>query len=231
MPPPTETALNPGSSTASRGWWISLGELVLGSFLVIGHNVYHIVPNEVVLLFLIGWLSLRLRDGGWNAAGLRRPDSWKWTILIAFAAAALRILLGELVVNPLTAEIFPPQAHAAVFDNLTGNVKQALMSMGLVWSFAAFGEELGYRGYLLTRAADLGSRSRGAYWMGMLLVSALFGIGHFYKGPAGVIDSGIAGLILGGAYLLSRRNLWVAILAHGLIDTCAVVVIFFGWAD
>ncbi len=44
-----------------------------------------------------------------------------------------------------------------------------------------------------------------------------------------MVDSGVAGLILGAAYLLSRRNLWAAILAHGLIDTFAVIVVFLGW--
>ena len=58
----------------------------------------------------------------------------------------------------------------------------------------------------------------------------LFGCGHYYKGPVGMLDSAMAGLILGAAYLLSRRNLWVAILGHGLIDTVAVVAVYFGWS-
>jgi membrane protease YdiL (CAAX protease family) len=105
----------------------------------------------------------------------------------------------------------------------------ALLGLLFVWTFAAFGEELAYRGYLLTRAADLGKRSAAAYWVGIVVVSVLFGYGHYYKGPAGVLDSGVAGLILGAAYMLSGRNLWASILAHGLIDTYAVVVLFFGW--
>ena len=62
----------------------------------------------------------------------------------------------------------------------------------------------------------------------MIFVSVLFGIGHNYKGPSGIIDSGVAGLILGAAYMLSGRNLWAAILAHGFIDTFGVVVLFLG---
>jgi membrane protease YdiL (CAAX protease family) len=38
----------------------------------------------------------------------------------------------------------------------------ALRWLLLVWTFAAFGEEIGYRGYLLTRAAEAGGRSRAA---------------------------------------------------------------------
>jgi hypothetical protein len=118
-----------------------------------------------------------------------------------------------------------------VINTATRNWKAALLSLLLIWTFAAFGEELGYRGYLLTRAADVGGRSQWAYWVGMLFVSVLFGYGHYYKGPGGVIDSGMAGLILGTAYLLSRRNLWVCILAHGFIDTVAVIAWFMGLAS
>jgi hypothetical protein len=55
-------------SLLSRGRIVSLVEFMLGGFIVIGHNVLHILPNEVPILIVIGWISLRLRDGGWKAA-------------------------------------------------------------------------------------------------------------------------------------------------------------------
>ena len=56
----------------------------------------------------------------------------------------------------------------------------------------------------------------------------LFGYGHYYKGPSGIVDSGVAGLILASAYMLSGRNLWVAILAHGFIDTFGLTLAYLG---
>ena len=215
----------------SQPRWLSAAELVLGAFIVIGHNVYRIVPNEVPILVVLGLVSLRLRDGGWGAMGLRRPASWRRIVLIALLAAALRVLLGEFVIDPLTTRFWPPAAAPAGIHSITGNMGVALLWLAKVWIFAAFGEEIGYRGYLLTRTADLGARSQIAYWVGVLLVSVLFGYGHYYKGPSGIIDSGVAGLILGAAYLLSGRNLWAAILAHGFIDTFGVIAVFFGWAS
>jgi hypothetical protein len=212
-----------------RARWLSAAELLLGAFFVIGYNIYHIVPNEVPILFALGLVSLRLRSGGWQAVGLGRPQSWRRVILIALAAAALRILLGEFVVDPLTARFWPPAVAPAGSEAITGDVKTALMWLGLVWTWAAFGEEIAYRGYLLTRAADLGNRSPAAYWKGVVLVAVLFGIGHYYKGPSGVIDSGVAGLILGAAYMVSGRSLWACVLAHGFIDTLGVTVAFLGW--
>ena len=210
---------------------LSAAELVLGAAIVIGHNVFHVVPNEVPILCVLGLLSVWLRGGGLSTIGLTRPPSWRRVVLWALAAAALRILLGDLVIDPITSRFWPPAVAPAGTETITGNVKNALLGLLLVWTFAAFGEEIAYRGYLLARAADIGKRSTAAYWIGVVLVAVLFGYGHYYKGPAGVLDSGVAGLILGAAYLLSGRSLWTCILAHGFIDTVAVVAVFFGWAS
>jgi membrane protease YdiL (CAAX protease family) len=209
--------------------WLSLVEFLLGSAIVIGHNVYHIIPNEVPILFAIGLISLWVRDGGWGVMGLRRPVSWRRTVGIALGAAAVRILLGALVIDPITARFWPVTVAPSGADQITGHVLVASRWLLLVWTFAAFGEEISYRGYLLTRAADVGGRSKTAYWVGVLMVSALFGLGHYYKGPSGIVDSSMAGLVLGTAYLLSGGNLWVCILAHGFIDTFGVLTLFFGW--
>jgi membrane protease YdiL (CAAX protease family) len=216
--------------TASQRW-MSLGEIAVGSFLVIGHNVFHIVPNEVPILFVIGWVSLRLRDGGWKAVGLESPPSWCRTLAMALAAAALLQLGSAYVTDPIASRLWRHSPNLSEFKPLAGNLKRSLAGLGVIWTFAAFGEEMGYRGYLLARAADVGGRSRAAYWTALVGVSVLFGYGHYYQGPAGVLDSGFAGLILGGAYLLSRRNLWVAILAHGFSDTFALIAVFLGWAS
>jgi membrane protease YdiL (CAAX protease family) len=116
-------------------------------------------------------------------------------------------------------------------NEIAGHGMEALKWFLLVWTLAAFGEEIGYRGYLLNRAADTGGRSKAAYWLAVVAVSVLFGYGHYYKGPSGIADSGRAGLILGAAYVLSGRNLWVCVLAHGFIDTTGLVAVFFGWSS
>ena len=63
---------------------------------------------------------------------------------------------------------------------------------------------------------------------GLVFVTVLFGFGHSYQGLAGMIDTGIHGLILGAVYLASGRNLWVTILAHGTADTIALGMVFLG---
>jgi membrane protease YdiL (CAAX protease family) len=224
----TETPFPSTNPFASRA--LSGLELLLGAFIVIGHNVFHVVPNEVIVLCVLGLLSIRLRDGGWSSMGLKRPASWQRIFLIALAAACARIVLGQFVIEPITEFFWSAPTAPQLANEIAGNAKIALLALLLVWTFAAFGEEIAYRGYLLTRAADIGKRSTTAYWVGIVVVSILFGYGHYYKGPSGIIDSGIAGLILGMAYMVAGRNLWACILTHGFIDTFGVIDAFFGWS-
>lgn len=210
---------------------LSTAEFLVGAAIVIAHNVYHLVPNEVPILFVLGWISIRLRDGGWKTIGLKRPESWIRTVVIALAAAVLRLSVGELLILPLASRIWPNPVGPTIIQESRHNLSAALLGLLVVWTFAAFGEEMGYRGYLLTRAADIGGRSSLAYWIALIPVSVLFGYGHFFKGYAGVVDSGFAGMVLGAVYLLSRRNFWVPILAHGFIDTIAIVFTFLGWSS
>jgi CAAX protease family protein len=210
---------------------LSALEFLLGVFIVIGHNVFHIVPNEVIILSILGLVSIRLRDGTWSSMGFKRPASWRRVLLIALAAAAVRILLGQFLIEPVTGLFWPKPTAPALANEITGNLTMALVALLLVWTFAAFVEEIAYRGYLLTRAADIGRRSAAGYWIGIVLVSILFGYGHYYKGASGVIDSGVAGLILGTAYMLAGRNLWASIFAHGFIDTFGIIDAFFGWSN
>jgi uncharacterized protein len=211
---------------AKRIW--SLVELLLGSLIVIGHNVLRVIPNEVPILFVLGLISLQLRNGSWRAAGFRRPDSWWRTVLIAVSAAAL-LQLKSVVIEPVEVWMWgrPPQI-SHFFQNIAC-VKTVVKALGLVWTFAAIGEEVVYRGYLLKRAAEVGNWSRTACAFALLWSSVLFGFGHYYKGPSGVLESTVSGLILGSAYLLTKQVLWAPIFAHGLSDTFAVVATYFRW--
>lgn len=206
-------------------WW-AIVELLTAGALVVGANVFNVVPvSETPWLVGLGWLSLRRRNIGWREVGLRRPHSWIHTISIALVAAVLLQLLSEFVIEPITG-----RPDLSEFQSLVGNLPGALGMLALVWTLAAFGEEMAYRGYVVERGAALGRYSPMAYTTSVIIVSILFGIGHFYQGPAGVIGSSVSGLLFGMLYLIGGRNLWLPILAHGLSDTIGLILIYLGLA-
>ena len=205
-------------------------EVMIGAFVVVGHNVYHFLPNEVPILVLILWISLLIRKKPWRSVGLSKPASWKVSLLVAFLAGAF-LQLKDFITEPLAQWIWrqPEKTSSVLADLHQHSLSHAALSLAIVWSFAAFGEEFAYRALLLRRAADALGGSRIGYVVAVLGSSLLFGFGHYFKGPTGVFDSTISGLILAAAYLVTRRNLWAPIWAHGLSDTFAVASSYFAW--
>lgn len=224
------------SKAAQRAPWraraVSGGESLLGALIVIGHNVYRVVPNEVPILVALAIVSMRWRERAWSWAslGFKRPARWRDFIVIALAAAVLRLLSGYGL-ETLTAHFWPPIKAPAGTSEIRGHLTLLLQWLLIVWVFAGVGEEIVYRGYLLNKLADALGRTRLAELIAVLGSAALFGLGHYYKGPAGILDSGVAGVILGAAYLISGRNLWTCVLAHGLIDTFGLTAVYLGWGD
>jgi membrane protease YdiL (CAAX protease family) len=211
--------------------FVSACEALLGAIAVIGHNVYRVLPNEVPILVVLAIASMRWRERAWNwaALGFKRPGSWKSLLLIAVSAAALRILLGDYVVEPMTSHFWPPIKAPAGADEIRGHLSVLLTYLPIIWVFAGVGEEIGYRSFLLERLSHMLGGSRAADVLAVLGSSVLFGLGHYYKGPAGILDSGIAGVILGAVYLISGRNIWTCVLAHGFIDTVGLFAAYVGW--
>ena len=204
-------------------------EILLVLLITLGHRVFHVIPvDETLPILALGWLSLWLRGIGWKGVGFSRPANWKRTLAIGVATGAFLQGLSEFVTEPLLAKITGQMPDVSEFRPLVGNVKLLLLYFVLVWTIAAFGEELTYRGYLLNRTADLGGGGAVSWVAGLIFVTVLFGFGHSYQGLAGMIDTGIHGLILGAVYLASGRNLWASILAHGTTDTIALGMVFLG---
>lgn len=204
-------------------------EILLVLLITAGHRVFRVIPvDETYPILALGWLSLWLRGVGWKGVGLARPASWGRTVALGAAVGVFLQVLSEFVTEPLLTAITHQPTDVSEFRPLVGNVKLFFLYLVVVWTLAAFGEEMTYRGYVLNRAADLGDRRPWAWIAGLLFMTVLFGFGHSYQGLTGMLDTGIHGLLLGALYLASGRNLWVCIIAHGVTDTVALIMVFLG---
>ena len=206
---------------------IALAEVLLAVAVVAGHNIYHVVPNEILVLAVVGALSLALRRQSLGSIGFRVPESWTRTFLIALAVAIGLQLLSTYVSEPLIRRFTGESSDLSQFRDITGDIQITLVWLAIAWTFAAFGEEFVYRGYILNRMAETLGGTHLAVWVAVFGTALLFGIG-ITVGPAGMIDTGISALVFGALYIWSGRNLWLPILTHGLTDTIAIVLIFFG---
>ena len=211
-----------------RGRRLSLLELAIGSFIVIGHNVFHLVPNEVPILFVLGILSICLREGSFRAIGLGRPCTWWHTILIALGTAVAVIAIGQFVTEPL--------AKAIGLHSDPGRGERAGRHEGQSLDSCEGSGWCGHSPPLARRSGTAGICSDARRTSAAALPSPT-GSGLSTSrscsasGPAGVFTTACDGFVIGAAYLLSGRNLWVAVLAHGLTDTIGIVLLFFGLAD
>jgi membrane protease YdiL (CAAX protease family) len=159
--------------------------------------------------------------------GLDLPRSWLRTVLIAVAAVAVQQAIGQFVLDPIARPFIHYSPGANPMEGVHG-ILGILRWFGIIWTYAAFGEEIGYRGYLLNRVADIGGRSHAALLLGLIWSSAMFGFAHWYQGPAGVVTAVFSGLVFGSAYLLTSGNLWASVCAHGLSDTFALLATYSG---
>jgi membrane protease YdiL (CAAX protease family) len=218
-----------GGDTANwrQSKWLAVGELVVVALIFMVHKHLPLFGSTPYLL-VFGWISLRVRRLRWRDIGLKRFRNWKTTVGLGVAAGLLFEGFELFVSQPLLMKLLRKPPHFEDFHALTGNVKLTLLSLALTWSLAAFGEEMVYRGYLMNRVADLMNRTRVAWIVSLIVVHVGFGLAHAYQGIVGVLDEGLQGILLGLLYLRTGRNLSVPIVAHGIADTCDVVLIFLG---
>jgi membrane protease YdiL (CAAX protease family) len=186
------------------------------------------VAGPLVMLLSIGYVIWRTRSSGAGVAavGLARPESIPRTLLTGLGGwfvVALFVGSANLGLRALGAA---PDLEAMRF--VEGNLSAYLLMLGMAWTSAAFGEEIAFRGYLFHRLETGFGGGRRATAIALLLQALIFSLGHIYQGWAGMLVTGLVGLCLGGLLLRVKRNLWVPIVTHGVIDTLGLTAIYLG---
>lgn len=186
------------------------------------------LPRTLIPVLLLAWLSLWLRQRRWREVGLRRPESWPQTLAVGAAIAGSAAILGFTVVNPMLLRLTGETATTSGLAFLPGNPLALLVLLAFTWPLAAVMEEMVYRGYVLNRLSDFFGRSRLGWGISLILSAVMFSLAHGQYSLRFIITSSLMGLVEGGSYVLSRRNLWLPIIVHGLSDTISLTLVFLG---
>lgn len=184
---------------------------------------------------VLACLWVRWRGESLATFGLIVPRRW-----LLYIGQGLLILIAQLTydialrpfIDPVIAGLThanPTQAEQH-FAILKGNLNLALFLVPFAWIFGGFGEEMLNRGLIMTRAAQVLGEGRWAWTAALILQALVFALGHAYQGPVGMFSVFVAGLISGAGTLIWGRNLWPAIIAHGLLDSIAFLAMYAGVA-
>ena len=191
-----------------------------------------IINMGYVLMIIMGARLLKGQGSNWSEIGLRAPESWLRTVLYgvgAFVAAVVVFVAMQTVaVGLLTAlGVTLPEIDQSRFNEIEGNLPFFILLLTLAWTTIAFGEELFYRAFLITRMSDFTAIGPG---LAILIAGILFGAAHFAEGPLGILSNGAFGMLFGWIYVRSGRNLWITIMGHGLINTLRFTLLYVGAA-
>lgn len=192
-------------------------------------DAYGLLPiSQTLFLVPLIWIALRLNGERWASIGFSRPEKLGGSIALGVVAGVAMELFAVHVTTPRISAFFGVEPDYSGFASIRGNAALLLVYLGLSWTLAAFGEEICFRGFLMKRLAQVFGEGRGAWFVSLVLSSVLFGWGHTEQGVSGWIQEGLSGFLLGVLFLCSGRNLTVPIVAHGVSNTLAFVLIYLG---
>ncbi|MBL8292092.1 MAG: CPBP family intramembrane metalloprotease [Bryobacterales bacterium] len=196
---------------------------------VVAADALGIVPlTQTIFQLPLIWVFLRLRGERWFNLGFARPARLLGPVLIGSVAGVVMELLAVLVTTPWISSLFGVEPDYSGLKGIRGNAGMLVLFLALNWTLAAVGEELCFRGFLMNRVARILGGGRGAWVLSLVLGSALFGWGHTEQGVSGWVQEGLSGLLLGVLFLLGGRNLTIPIVAHGVSNTVAFILIYLG---
>lgn len=184
------------------------------------------MPGIGIILALIPvGVSIWLK-GDLTHLGITAPESWIVTLVLGFLFGTILAFSSMSFIEPMTEKVTGSPHDISIVESIRKNVKALVQWVIIAWVVAAFAEEIIFRGFLMSEIVHLvGSHVVGLIFS-LAVSSAIFGLAHWYQGPAGALSTGIVGVILGTIFIWSG-NLWLPILTHGFIDTVSFVIIFF----
>ncbi|TDQ67416.1 hypothetical protein ATL17_1429 [Maritalea mobilis] len=225
--------------------WRSLAELI--GFVTILFGTKALVdpltwqfsgPISMIFTLIVLGIYLRLQNEQWSELGLRPLFGWKAKLLLLpQAIVGMAGIIGFSAMLLLLAQhmgwtdfMEASGVGAERWGDLKGNLGLYLLWLLVVWTSAAFGEEIFFRGFFISRAQRLFDGVPHKWILSALFAAVTFGYAHYYyQGLRGFVVTGIVAFWLGLLYFAYKRNLWPLILAHGFVDSLMFTAHFMDW--
>ena len=208
---------------------ILIVEILVFTFLVILDGLGYLPITQTIYIIPFIWIALKLKKENFSTIGLSfNKISLKRTIIIGTVLGTALELFATFFTTPLLSSYFGYEPDLEGFQSIKGNLLMLLFFISVSWIVAAFGEEICFRGFLMNRLANVFGNNDSAWILSLILSSILFGWGHTEQGITGWIQEGLNGLFLAIIFLKSGKNLAVPIIAHGVSNTLAFILIYLG---
>lgn len=204
---------------SKTGTWLELFLFFLVSILPLKLTI--IIP----LLACISIGSMKIRKLKWTDVGFAISDFKIKTVVLGILLAFIYFLLFNYLVDPLLNLWFHGPNLDAI-GNVKGDIPRLIMWLIASWTIAAIFEEFIFRGYLVSRLADLFGESLASKIFIVLLATIPFGAVHAYQGMQGMITAGLFGAFQSIIYLLKNKKLAIPMIAHGTFDTIGFTRLF-----
>lgn len=162
----------------------------------------------------------------WRDLGFGKPDRW-WKPVLATLITFGAVVLFAKTLQPLIMETFGPHQNISYLYTIKGNLPRLISVLITVWVTAAFLEEIIFRSFIINTLEILLGKSAWSAWTAVAISAVIFGAIHAYQGFTGMLITTCIGLIFGVIYIFNGRRIWPLILVHGIVDTIALVGIYY----
>ena len=176
------------------------------------------IGMALLLRFLCGE---RFRD-------LNRKGGRWWKDILGGIGLSILTLAVAAFLSGAVDNLFPGESDRGLDFALKEMIQNwwmfaLMMGPGLIIGAALFEEFT--RVFLLTRLWNISS-NKAWKWLTVLFSAVIFGLAHIYQGTAGMILTGIFGLMMAIVYLISGRIV-ILMMAHYLYNAIQFALIYF----
>ncbi len=188
--------------------------------------LFGFIDRNLTFFFGLGIIFLLLKENkfNWSRFGIGQKITRK-TITKSITISIVLFTVFSFLIDPLLINWFGDFDLSSIND-IRGNLLGFMILMVIVWVFAAFGEEILFRGYYMKGLAELFGNDNKAWIISAFITSLYFGISHAYQGITGVVSVFLWSFVISLIFNKNRNNLLLLVLIHGIEDTIGITLIY-----